>query len=435
MKMIKLALLGGAALAVTTAAAKADDLANLKAQIESLNARVATMEAAPAVPAGYSLMTMGDAQTIVAPGAAQKGDKDIPATASTISVLPTADAPAAANLQWTGLVRAIVGYHKVDGDDADYDVSTRGQINVVAKTDTAVGEVGVEIRLRANSDLLGANPTVKSPKYWGWWSMTPELSLAGGYAGSLGNVGYGYDGACTCYGTDNADVAFNPSDAHQLALLYASGPFSAGLALEDASTDVTSKDFGTKAAPALRDIYGKPFGGGDASLGVAGNIKYSGDTLNAGLYGVWRDGDTADADAYQVGVGMGASFDPVSLSFGAAMGQINNGQDFWGVSALASVSLSDQIHAELGVGYKDYSNYGKNFGASVKNGVTPADDQLGVLAGVYYTPVDQLTLGIEGEYVDHRSSNNKIKNAKGAIVNADDAKDELFLDFVSVWSF
>ncbi len=50
MKMIKMALLGGAALAVTTAAAKADDLSALKAQIESLNARVAQMEAAPAVP-------------------------------------------------------------------------------------------------------------------------------------------------------------------------------------------------------------------------------------------------------------------------------------------------------------------------------------------------------------------------------------------------
>ena len=54
MKSIKMALLGGAALAVTAAAAQADDLDALKAQIEALNARVAAMEAAPSVPAGYS---------------------------------------------------------------------------------------------------------------------------------------------------------------------------------------------------------------------------------------------------------------------------------------------------------------------------------------------------------------------------------------------
>ena len=40
---------------------------------------------------------------------------------------------------------------------------------------------------------------------WGYWAMTPELTFGGGYAGSLGNIGYGYDGACTCYYTDNAD--------------------------------------------------------------------------------------------------------------------------------------------------------------------------------------------------------------------------------------
>ena len=47
MKSIKMALLGGAALAVTAAAAHADDLDALKAQIEALNARVAAIMASP----------------------------------------------------------------------------------------------------------------------------------------------------------------------------------------------------------------------------------------------------------------------------------------------------------------------------------------------------------------------------------------------------
>ena len=47
MKSIKMALLAGAAIAVTAAAAHADELSDLKAQIEALNARVAAMETAP----------------------------------------------------------------------------------------------------------------------------------------------------------------------------------------------------------------------------------------------------------------------------------------------------------------------------------------------------------------------------------------------------
>ncbi len=50
MKTFKLALAGSALLALSAAAAKADDLADLKAQIESLNARVAQMETARRFP-------------------------------------------------------------------------------------------------------------------------------------------------------------------------------------------------------------------------------------------------------------------------------------------------------------------------------------------------------------------------------------------------
>ena len=56
--------------------------------------------------------------------------------------------------------------------------------------------------------------------------MTPELTLGGGYSGSLGNIGYGYDGACNCYYTDNADVCFDPGDTSQMRLSYASGPMA-----------------------------------------------------------------------------------------------------------------------------------------------------------------------------------------------------------------
>ena len=68
MKTFKMAFLGGAALSVLSVGAQADDLADLKAQIESLNARVAQMEAAPQVPAGYSLLTISEGARPETPG-------------------------------------------------------------------------------------------------------------------------------------------------------------------------------------------------------------------------------------------------------------------------------------------------------------------------------------------------------------------------------
>jgi len=230
MKSIKLALLGGRRIVKKETAAHADELDALKAQIETLNARVAAMEAAPAVPAGYQLIAISEGDRVNTPGLewtgrglAAYGNK-----ATYISVLPTADAPAGATITWSGYARAGLVYtndktdysikkydwrgtpgrgewvkdgsytYKGNYDDGDIDVKARGQVRVTASTDTAVGEVGVDIRLRGNFNGNGA-ADVYSDLAWGYWSMTPELTFGGGYAGSLGNISYGLDGACNCY--------------------------------------------------------------------------------------------------------------------------------------------------------------------------------------------------------------------------------------------
>ena len=248
MKIIKMALMGGAAFAATSALAHADDLDALKAQIEALNARVAAMEAAPAVPAGYSLLAVSEGPLAQTPGLPMKPHEMAAyGNESTyITVLPTADAPAGATITWSGYAKAGVVYNnnKFDGktkyrdnagqgwdtiddvsqDSSDTDIPARGQLRVTAATDTAVGEVGVDIRLRADFNGNGKS-NVYSDVAWGYWAMTPEVTFGGGYAGSLGNIGYGYDGACSCYFTDSADLSFNPGDTTQLRLSYASGPW------------------------------------------------------------------------------------------------------------------------------------------------------------------------------------------------------------------
>jgi hypothetical protein len=454
MKMIKMALLGGAALAVSAAGAHADDLDALKAQIETLNARVAAMEAAPSVPAGYQLLTISEGSQPVIPGleVLNKDARAYGSKATVISVMPTADAPAGTEIVWSGYARAALNYYNVsqdytdkydnpnradvDGnvDRDDLDVFARGQLKVTGKTDTAVGEVGATIELRANLDgrreasavvntgsgsaELDLNGYVYVEQAWGYWAMTPELTLGGGFAGSLGNIGYGYDGACTCYYTDNADVALNPGDTTQMRLTYASGPFSAAIALEDAT--------GRGAWFAGDRVNGDIGGDGGSNLGVAGEVKYSGDTFSGELAGVWRDGadNSGFEDAWQVGAGLGFGFEIINISAGAAVGSYNNGQEYWRASILASGNFTDEFHGEIAYGYtsEDYS------GESVN----------AVLAGLYYDPVDQLTIGLEGEWSMGGTADADILNTAGTRVIGTREYDDyqtFQVDLVTVFRF
>jgi hypothetical protein len=397
MKVMKLALLGTAALAAASLSARADDLSDLKAQIEALNNRIATLEAAPAVPAGYQLLSVGKAPAMVVPGL-DETDKSYGATATNIGILPTADVPASTNIQWSGFVRAALVYGEIDYDTGNLldpgvdpdgpgpllaipvdlpdfnsvDILSRAELKVNATTDTAVGEVGVMVKLRANGEGFTGGSFV-APEYWGYWKMTPELTFGAGYTGTLANIGYGYDGACTCYYTDNAPVALNPGDRTQMRLSYASGPLSMAIALEDADLSFNSD-----------------------SLGVAGEVKYSGDTFSAEISGgYWNDSDSAWNDPWQIGVGIGANLgDMFRVSVAAGMGEANttlSDDDYWKASILLGANLSDSVSAEIAAGYADYDD-----GAF---GVIAGDVEVtAVLAGIYWNPVSQLTIGLEGEY-------------------------------------
>lgn len=456
MKMTKMALLAGAALAVTSAAAQADELEALKAQIETLNSRVAAMETAPSVPSGYQLIAVSEGDLQVTPGLgmsarelAAYGDK-----ATIISVLPTADAPAGTIISWSGYARAGLVYktEKVDTGATDtktdsLDVPARGQIRVKAATDTAVGEVGADIRLRGTwSSGGGGNASAVVDVAWGYWSMTPELTFGGGYAGSLGNIGYGMDGACTCHYVGTVD--FNPGDVTQLRLSYASGPLAFAVALEDASSD-GNKINGSK-------------------LGAAGEIKFSGDAFSAEVSGVWRGVKEKDYTATVTGatvsafdanidalwqVGAGASValgDIASLSLAAALGEgpssFKIGGAFptdsaymgkwWGVSALASANLSESIHVEIGGGYKKRESENVRVSLSAPAVTTlNADGEvetLAALGGIYYSPVDQLTLGVEAGWQETKADFTVSPSIPGV---TGEKKTTTQVSFVSVWRF
>ncbi len=415
MNAIKIALLGTAALAAVSVSARADDLADLKAQIEALNGRISQLEASPSVPAGYQLLSVGYAPAIVIPSL--DIDKNDLAMVNTIGVMPTADVPASTNIQWSGGVRVALVYRNfndkfvdlpvnIDNDKKSLDLVSRAFLKVVGTTDTAVGEVGARVAMIADSAGraaqnrgAGGNSILKTDGYWGWWKITPELTLGGGVDGSLAGNGQGFDGKCACnYTGDGSGGYGHAGDPTQIRLSYASGPISFAIALEDefrADPDQKSKD----------------------AFGVAGEFKWAGDSygfeLNAGYWG-GSDDDliasslTAKEAAWTINAGANVGLgDIANLSVAAGVGEdthLNGNNDrFSKASAFLGFTLSDSVTAELGVSHK-----------WVKG---PADISAAGI-GLYYTPVSQLTIGLEGAW----------KSTKGVSTQTDAA-------ILTIWRF
>ena len=410
MNAIKIALLGTAALAAVSVSARADDLADLKAQIEALNGRIASLEATPSVPAGFQLMAVSTTDAIIIPGLDSVKDKNYGKKAHNIGILPTADVPASTNIQWSGFVRVGVVYDSADKlkdaavlDDpltllvneaapatfvnSTIDLVSRAGIKVVGTTDTAVGEVGVRIALLASVETRGGvnrshDSSVASDGYWGWWKITPELTLGGGVDGSLANSSNAFDHRCSC-AYINTGGAFGHNDPTQLRLSYASGPISFAVAVEDEGDhDGTAKN----------------------GFGAAGEFKWSGDSIGFDLNAGYFDGENGPgATVADWTVNAGANFglgDIAKLGLAAGVGETgHNGTKFSKASAFLGFNLSDALTAELGATY-----------TNVKAG----NDELTVAGGLYYTPVSQLTLGLEASYTD---IDNKDSNTVAALIS------------------
>jgi len=377
MKMTKIALLASAALAAVSMSARADDLSDLKARIAALEANAA----ATSVPAGYSLMTIGTADTILAPGETLN-PMLYGAKASNIAIMPTADMPASTNIQWSGFVRAALVYKNkqttgtstfstinTDFSSHETHIKSRGELTVKGTTDTAVGEVGAQLTLRSEADGATSGD-FWAPTAWGWWKMTPDLSLGAGFNGSVGGGGWGTDNLTAMY-SDGAYAIGSNGDRTQFRLTYASGPITIASAVEH------------------YDVAGHEYG-------FAGSVKYAGDSFSAGVNGYMHDSD------WQAQIGATASMDMFTLSAAAAMGHVDGkvytvdygplhthtqDTDYWKANIFAKAALSDAVSAELGYGYVH------NDGGS-----STESHAQGFAGGLYYTPVSQLTIGAEASW-------------------------------------
>jgi len=448
-KWIRRALLGGAAMTVMAAGAQADDLSALKAQIESLQARVNTIEArGAALPEGVSFITFQRGSDF-----AMKGGDDtkfLDRTPSdrgfTIAITPTADLPAPAteiNLAYQVRVLALWGKTKVSGvgSDSDFDLAARGTLDLRAKVDTAVGQVRGRMQIRNQfsgfsfglrgpggtlpvvDDSNGDQTTtsVEARLAFGEWDFMPGWTLLAGHAGQIAavsNVGYATQPAM--YGLDS-------TRDNQIRLTYSGGPISFGFGIENPSQD---NRFVTTGAPANTTTV--PDFAGFAQFNAPGGMSLR-VTGEAGKVGGKIGGGTNTG--YLVGVGTAAQISMLRFNAGFVYtkglgcdGILSAGQfgycrvdeddigsplpnfdntpsstslaKAYGVQANMGATLTEALSANAGFGYFNYTNladpdmvdHGYSFGGNI---VWRPVDALQVAAEVDYFKVKTGT-GIKG---------------------------------------
>jgi hypothetical protein len=405
MKMMKWALLGGVALVVTAAAARADDLADLKAQIETLQTRVSQLEAQPqaSMPSGYSLMAIRDGQgTYEGILPERYGDRVRDDSGFTLSVLPTADAAPVAEVSVSGEIRTALVYSDFDsgsgndidsGDDGDdsLDVANRGRIFIRGKADTAVGEVGGYFRLeaRGGGNFSDYDESVNMNKAYGWWKFAPEWELMAGYNDNAGALQTSYDWLVSSIPIATVGPS-NPNNEH-FRLTYTSGPLSFAISLEDSdsTTFIDADDDGDLDVIDGVDTSDLP--------NAQAYVMYSTDSFTGQIVGLIQDDDWGDNLDWAIGggatLGIADNFTFLAAavvgegtsSYANNLAPISADEEFWGGSIGVIANLSDDTRLELGAGYEDYD---------------VAGEVLGVNGGVFWDPVSQVTLGVGATYRD-----------------------------------
>jgi len=348
MKAIKIALLGTAALVAVSVSARAESLEALKASMNDL-------------------------------------------TIGAVADAPAAAAPAAV-VSWSGRQRAaVVAYYNptAAAPVGQYGVNilAQGHLDWTATTQTAVGEVGVVgsgIYNAAvggaglNNQYMGGNGSIGTDGFNGYWKMTPTTKLTVGILGNLSKSNYSWDAIASNWfagKTGGGVTASNYSgDPAAIQLSYADGPLGFAVQVEDGNN-------GNGASAA----------GNNSAFGVTAKVGYKMDAFGIDLNGGYWGDAWSNLPGWSVSGGLGYSAGP--LGFGASIGtgtKVGTTTTYTPGSAYAKLGLSDSARIEMGV-TRDFAT-GTN------------DTNFG--GGIYYSPVKQLTFGVEAGYTSSSGASN-----------------------------
>jgi hypothetical protein len=219
---------------------------------------------------------------------------------------------------------------------------------------------------------------------WGYWQITPEWQLAGGFNTSLTDTGTGMDGLVT-YG---ATIGLQTSDNEQFQLTYASGPIVWAIGLED--NDLSDK----------------------MNTAVTSRLLYVGDGWVAGVVGAYWPVDNVSGvdDAWAIGAAAQTNIGDMGL---VSVNGAYYSDSHWAITGYGRVNLTDAAYFELGAGHvggtaNASSPFATPAGTNTDEfcvvsdvGGLAAQDACRnytlINAGIYYQPVDQLRIGLQAD--------------------------------------
>ena len=444
-KWLRSALMGGVAVSVMATGAQASELSDLKAQLEALQSQVNSIETAPVVPAGSSVMTVAKGQ-----GSLSKWGNESARDAAnynsdrgyTVTINPTADLPAPVT------EITVYGYAKLDFTWANetqdtyqntFDMSQAHGTNehnrwhahaqqtrfgIKAKTDTAIGQIRARIEGDFYGSPYGTSTNFRQRHSFGEWDMTPNWTLQAGQTWHLGSLLP--IGISTIDFTGPAGVTYSRSPL--LALKYNNGPISGRIGIS------------------------RPQRGNADYPNFGGALQY---TASGGheiiIAGEVADWDSATNNGTGYGIGGGANInlgDMVTITSGAYYGQgsvaryLNQGFGFtafdangnpteqWGATIGASMNVNESTTINASFGYTDQNESIGNTGGLGVDGVSGCaaagngrsgdcvTDVMTIHANILWRPVKQMRLGWEVEWGRNdyyaAASNSQVRGAFGA---------------------
>jgi hypothetical protein len=448
-KWLRRALLGGVALTVAgTAGARADELADLKSQLEALQSRVNTLEQQPApaanLPPGASFVTFerGSRMDFVAQDRASDRVNQNDDAGFTIAITPSADMPApVAEIVVYGYVKGDVIYD-LEGNANKFSFSMPGadrfneeddefvflhanqsRFGIKSKVDTAVGQIRSRIEMdffcaSESTDFgaafqgLGQTYCPRLRQAYGEWDMTPNWTLLVGQTDQIATLGI--IGVTLVDNFGDAGINGGTRFA-QARVTYHDGPLTWAVAME------RPEEASDTLIPGLGSFLQYDIAGGHQLI-VAGEV----DDINSDPNNLENDND------HRLGwvVGAGANInlaDIATLTVGAQyteglatrwMNQLQttravcehanvvedpvtgvatidgcadfdeNLQKAWGITGGLTFNVNDTTSINLEAGYA------KNIDAD-QNELLQVDNVVTVHGNILWQPVKQLRLGWE----------------------------------------
>ncbi len=351
--ILRKALLGGAALAVMTTGAAADELATLKAQLAALQSQVDTIQSAPAqAPAGSSFLRYerGTGGNTWGLDAVKDSANANEGGGFTVAITPTADLPApVAEVTVYGYVGAHVAYDfdeehgvsnsfslgNLDGDSGDHIGITARQsrFGIKSKIDTAIGQLRTQIEGDFTSGAGNSGSTLFRLRHAvGHWDMTPNWTFTMGQ--------YWMTAALLPIGVSTVDFAgslLTYSRAAQVRLSYSDGPLSWAVAIEE---------------PTFYSDTNMPNIAGYLQYDIAGGHQF----IVTGEVADWEGASSPDSAAGTCSVGLGVTLEACDRRMVAYLRQplqVNAANDElgWAVQAGANFNLADVATLTGGIGY------------------------------------------------------------------------------------